>query len=399
MKKTFFIYLIFSVSFLFAQEKDMYSLSTLPLISAEDTLEYEITKLFNKGHFHGLSVAIVSDTGFVYNQQFGYSDTEKKELYNNKTLQPIASISKLFIGVSLLKAQDLGYLNINDPINKYLPFKVYNPNHPEVEITIKQLTNHTSSIKGNKIDEAYTFIANDTIIQTNSYFKEHLHQPNYHQNLETYLTKLLTPQSEYYNPKLFSKKAPGEKMNYSNIGSALCALIIERASNQDFHSFCQKHILDELGMTNSGWFAKDIDTNKLSILYHKKISVPQYHMLCNPAGGFITSSTDLGKFLMELINGYSSKGKLLKPESYDLLFDKQNKSMSNHHGVFAGIHPKHNNIGHLGGNVGVNTRLTFNTELNTGIIILINTDFSLLSQFTYVKLFDTLIKYQEQTLK
>ena len=152
-------------------------------------------------------------------------------------------------------------------------------------------------------------------------------------------------------------------------------------------------------MTNSGWFAKDIDTNKLSILYHKKISVPQYHMLCNPAGGFITSSTDLGKFLMELINGYSSKGKLLKPESYDLLFDKQNKSMSNHHGVFAGIHPKHNNIGHLGGNVGVNTRLTFNTELNTGIIILINTDFSLLSQFTYVKLFDTLIKYQEQTLK
>ncbi len=40
----------------------------------------------------------------------------------------------------------MGKLHLHDNINDHLPFKIYNPNFPNKNITIQQLVNHTSSI-------------------------------------------------------------------------------------------------------------------------------------------------------------------------------------------------------------------------------------------------------------
>src|SRR5690606_25689095 len=55
-----------------------------------------------------------------------------------------------FVGIALLKAQELGKLNLDDPVMKYLPFNVSNPDFPEEQITIRQLATHTSSITDNE---------------------------------------------------------------------------------------------------------------------------------------------------------------------------------------------------------------------------------------------------------
>jgi CubicO group peptidase (beta-lactamase class C family) len=54
------------------------------------------------------------------------------------------------VGIALLKAQELGKLNLDDPIQKYLPFKVVNPNFSQIPITIRHLATHTSSILDNE---------------------------------------------------------------------------------------------------------------------------------------------------------------------------------------------------------------------------------------------------------
>ncbi len=96
----------------------------------------EMDSLYNTGVFNGFSAAIVDTTGIVYNQGFGYADVNKKKKYTESTFINIVSISKVFIGVALLKAEEMNFVDLDDPVNKHLPFKVINPNYPNKLITI-----------------------------------------------------------------------------------------------------------------------------------------------------------------------------------------------------------------------------------------------------------------------
>ena len=94
----------------------------------------------------------------IYEKGFGFVDKTTEKAYSKHTIQNIASISKTFLGLALLKAQELGKLHLDEPINKYLPFKVQNPYYPEEEITIRQLTTHTSSITDSKYYDQKSYV-------------------------------------------------------------------------------------------------------------------------------------------------------------------------------------------------------------------------------------------------
>jgi CubicO group peptidase (beta-lactamase class C family) len=98
--------------------------------------------LYQIGIFNGFTGTVVDTSGILYNQGFGYADIAAKKPYTKQTVINIASISKVFIGVALMKAQEMGLLNLDDPINKHLPFAVSNPNFPNELITIRQLATH-----------------------------------------------------------------------------------------------------------------------------------------------------------------------------------------------------------------------------------------------------------------
>ena len=102
-----------------------------------DSLTNKINNAYNLGLLKGFSVAVVNENNILYENGFGYKDIDTTQLYSSSTVQPIASISKTLIGISLIKAVELNLLHLKDPINKYLPFKVINPNHPNNEILIE----------------------------------------------------------------------------------------------------------------------------------------------------------------------------------------------------------------------------------------------------------------------
>lgn len=99
----------------------------------QDSLSKKLFEIQNKGFINGFSVAIVNEKGTLYQKGFGFSNIENKENYNENTIQQVGSVSKTLIGIALLKAQELGKLNLDEPINKYLPFNVENPFNPEVQ--------------------------------------------------------------------------------------------------------------------------------------------------------------------------------------------------------------------------------------------------------------------------
>jgi len=344
----------------------------------------EMDSLYNQGIYNGYAVAIVDTTGVIFNKGFGFADVKNKKKYTENTIINIASISKVFIGVALLKAQEMNLIDLDDPINKHLPFKIINPNFPNEIITIRHLATHTSSVVDTDIYMETDYInKDDKAIAENLNEKYGLYYKNPSKDwvpLSKYLQKLLDKNGAFYNASTFANRKPGEVYQYSNIGAALCALVIECAAKKPFNEFTKEYIFNPLKMSSTNWFFEEIDSTKYSKLYHDDQELPYYKILSYPDGGLITSSTDLSKFLLDLIKGYIGKGVALKSNSYKELFKSQLKETAfkdkeNYNvGIFTEKELPYNVIGHSGGDPGTNTMMYFNTETKRGKIMILNTD-------------------------
>ncbi|EZH74905.1 hypothetical protein ATO12_09230 [Aquimarina atlantica] len=348
-------------------------------------LTEELNKIYSKKYINGFSVAIVNQDGILYEKGFGYSDIKGNKRYTKNTIQNIGSISKTFIGITLLKVQELGKLNLDDPVNKYLPFDVTNPYFPNESITIRQLATHTSSIR-----DPSRYDNNGYILKQKDNGKSKVNgnfrSPNEMMSKAKFLENILSKGEKWYKKSNFLKTKPGAIFKYSNVAAGLATLVIENATNQSFNEFTNEHIFKPLRMSNTGWSFAEVDFSKHSKLYVNEETELAFYQLVNyPDGGLITSSTDLGKYLTELIEGYNGNGKILNKQSYDELFRPQltdihyterNKSPYNDEynmGIFMGISAS-GQIGHTGGDPGIATHMFFNTKTKIGKLLIVNTE-------------------------
>lgn len=383
MKNICLLIILAITSFSCKQKSERVSTSEKDNVTRNETLTKNLKLAYDKGAIMGFSVAVVNEKGLIYDHGFGFTDIEQTKAYTSNTIQNIASISKTLIGVSLLKAQELGKLNMNDPINTYLPFKISNPNHPEIPILIKHLAYHTSTITD--LDEVYakSYVLMKSKHNENEGVYDYFNKPETNIPLLAFLQNSLTEDGKWFLKETFSNAKPGEKYEYSNIGAALCAMVIESATGENYRSFTKEHILKPLKMRSSGWSSKDIEVDKRSRLFaNKQKLIAEYSLITYPDGGFITSANDLGLFLSELIKGYAGAGTLLNKESYKTLFEKKrfsNGEKSEVYGVFMEfrdgfLNVKKDLIGHNGSDPGVFTAMYFDPKTKKGTVVLVNTD-------------------------
>lgn len=357
-----------------------------------DSLDMEVNTIYQQGNFNGFSVSIVNDESTLYQKGFGFSDVETKKVYTEHTIQNIASISKTLVGIALLKAQELGKLNLDDPIQKYLPFKISNPKFPQIPITVRQLATHTSSILDNEfyLSKNYFLKPNQNLTGLKLNFDdEQIFNPSDSiTTMSTFLENVLSEHGKW-NTNSFSAYKPGEIYEYSNVGTALTAFIVEQATGQEFSAFTKEHILKPLQMKDSGWTFEEVQFSKYSKLYENpKTVLPYYLSATYPDGGFITNINDLSIYLTELIKGYNGKGTILSQKSYKEYFTPQLSaahfterntqnpySESYNVGIFMGFGYT-GYIGHTGGDPGVMSMMFFDPKKNLGRIMVFNTNFS-----------------------
>ena len=233
--------------------------------SISKLLVNDLKQIYSQNHINGFSVAIVNQNGSLFEKGSGYSNRKENKKYTANTIQNIASISKTFIGITLMKAQELGYLNLNDPINDFLPFKVINPYFPNTPITIRQLATHTSSIRDPSRYEKNGYILkeeNNGEAKVNRNFRS----PNEMMNQSVFLKNILNKKGKWYKKNNFLKNNPGEIFEYSNIAAGLAALVIENAMGEPFNVLTKRYIFEPLGMSNTGWSFDEVDFNTKSFL-------------------------------------------------------------------------------------------------------------------------------------
>jgi CubicO group peptidase (beta-lactamase class C family) len=357
-----------------------------------DSLNADVNKIYRQGLFNGFAVSIVNEKSTLYQKGFGFSDVKAKKFYTENTIQNIASVSKTFVGIALLKAQELGKLNLDDPVQKYVPFKTANPNFPQTLITIRQLATHTSSILDNEfyLSKNYFLKPDQNLngVKLNFDDEQIFNPADSIIPMSVFLENVLAENGKW-NKNSFSTHKPGSIYEYSNVGTALAAFIIEKATGKTFNNFTKEYILKPLQMKDSGWSFDEVKFSQFSRLYENPDTpLPYYQSATYPDGGFITSINDLSKYLTELIKGYNGKGTILTQKSYKEYFmpqltesnfeernDKNPYSESYNTGIFMGFGYT-GYIGHTGGDPGVMSMLFFDPKNNLGRIMIFNTNFS-----------------------
>ncbi|HEX2532304.1 MAG TPA: serine hydrolase domain-containing protein [Chitinophagaceae bacterium] len=388
--------------------------TTLPPLPQRDSLTAALERLYSWGHFTGFGVAIVTGNGKVYRQGFGYAERETARPYTEKTVQNIGSVSKTVIGLALLKAQELGRLRLDDPVNRYLPFPVSHPRFPDQPITIRHLATHTSGVLDTEAYAEHNYIlkpgpnGNDTDASPGAEVR--FNAPGAALPLGGFLEKVLTPAGAWYREEGFSPHAPGNRYAYTNIGAALAAYVVEGATGVPFDVFTRKHIFGPLGMKATGWKFAGIDFTRHSRIYQAPGKpLPYYSLITYPDGNLITSVSDLCLYLSELIRGYAGRGRILSKESYAELFRPQlvdrhfgERNERNPYndgyntGIFMGISAA-GYIGHTGSDPGVGSLLFFDPRTLAGRILLVNTGFTgKESTRTFFALFDLLETHRKE---
>lgn len=379
-----------------------------------DKLVQELTDslalLARSADFNGFGVAIAGPDGVLYTDGFGKADVANNIAYTQRTMQPIASISKTFIGLALMKAQELGHLKLDDPISTYLPFAVINPHHPDVPITVRHLATHTSSIVDTDDYLHRAWILNDTndlalnlaVDITPCRFSA----PSTAVTMEEFLRRYLARDGAWYSDSAFMDQRPGARFEYSNIGSTVAALIVEKASGLAFDVFTQRYILGPLDMRSSTWHGETWPDTAITQLYRLRDGAyPRYRCITYPDGSMTTSSSDMARYMAELVKGYRGEGTLLSKAGYETYFheqltdtnfvDRATGMFTDEHniGIFMGFSSE-GYFGHTGGDPGVFSMFFVERKTGLGRYLIVNTDLE--DYADHIRIWELLGRYAER---
>lgn len=337
--------------------------------AAPDTagLTVALRRLWQGSALPGFVVAVVRPEGIAYEHGFGWADKATRQPYTPATVQGVGSVSKTLIGVALLQAQAEGKLRLDQPVNELLPFAVHNPYFPNQPITLRHLATMTAGLTD---DQAF--------------YNKHAYAKGYASALTSteYLRRTLSRQGQWYSRARFVPHAPGTYYAYSNESAALAALALEKATSQAYSAYTRRHILEPLGLADTGWSHAEVAGAPLATLYDQwGRPVAPYYTVTYPDGGLWTSAHSLARYLHSIINP-AVPGAPLPPAARDSLLRPQFAAghpprhldpAEPNQGLFWAIR-RNGTVGHTGGDAGLSSFLFFDPKTRVGKIFLTNTE-------------------------
>ena len=179
---------------------------------------------YEKGGFNG--AWLYAENGVIVSKgALGFCDPEGKLPITENTIFQLASVSKQFTAAAVMLVMRQGLLNLEDKITKFFPeLGAYEG------VTVRHLLTHTSGVP-DYFDDADWFI--------NIWKAEHRVPGN--DEIIRFLCET----------ELKPSFAPGEKLEYSNTGYNLLALLVERLSGIPYEEFLQKNIFEPAGMSST----------------------------------------------------------------------------------------------------------------------------------------------------
>ncbi len=266
--------------------------STDPFVKA---VEQELDKAF-VGNF---AMAIMKD-GMPEKEIFRSAG---KPVDKNTVFQ-VASMSKFVTAAGILKLVELGKIDLDTPVSRYLTrWKLPPGAFDNEQVTVRRLLSHTAGL-------------------TDGLGYSGFQHPDSVQTLEASLTKAADADAGV-SGMVKVGIAPNTDWKYSGGGFTLLQLIVEETSGQSFDTFMKTNLFQPLNMTSSTYLWDDSLNNRLCAFYHSdKTAAPHLYYTALAATSLHTTLSDLEVFFQLFLPG--QKGALigrgvLRPESLKLL--------------------------------------------------------------------------------
>ena len=187
----------------------------------------------------GGTVLIMKGDSILYENSWGIADTELNTAIDGNTFFNIASVSKQFTAVAIMKLHEEGKLDIyksiydvHPSVNKFLPKK----KKPFTDITVKDLMAHSSGIPDSRPRTDRNFMLTATDMESLQYMKD-LKELNF---------------------------TPGTEYEYMNPTFQLLYIMIEAASGMPFEQYMREMIFTPAGMEETLYFQADREIPRMA---------------------------------------------------------------------------------------------------------------------------------------
>jgi CubicO group peptidase (beta-lactamase class C family) len=293
-------------------------------------------------------IAIIADrSGKVhYRNVTGYADVEARKPIGEDNVFWIASMSKMFVGASIMMLVDEGKVSLDDPVTKYIPqlskwmvIEEKDADHmllkpPVRPVTIRHVLSHTSGLTG--MSELQQVGGGDSA-------------PLKARALSSVTGPL--------------QSQPGDKYVYGNQGMNIAARIVEIVSRMPYETFLQKRFFDPLGMNETTFWPSEAQIARLAGAYGPNKEKSGYargdirflakpwsdraHRYPEAAGGLFSTTHDIFRYGLMLANDGEVEGKrYLSHAAMDELRKEQTGTTKVNYSL--GYHLRNGMFGHDG---------------------------------------------------
>jgi CubicO group peptidase (beta-lactamase class C family) len=229
-------------------------------------------------HAPGLVYGIVADGKLVHVRGLGVQDTASGRAVTSDSLFRIASMSKAFTALAILKLRDEGRLSLDAAAETYVPeMKGWRyPTADSPKITVRQLLTHTAGfVEDNPWGDRQQVVPEDEF---------------------TAMLKAGVPFA----------RAPGLGMEYSNFGYATLGRIVSNVSRIPYQKYIEREIMAPLGMGSTRFdiFASPQDRRAIGYRWQDNGWVREPDMkdgAFGAMGGVETSANDYAKWVSFLL--------------------------------------------------------------------------------------------------
>ncbi|WP_199192674.1 serine hydrolase domain-containing protein [Allosphingosinicella deserti] len=294
-------------------------------------IDRALAEMVSSGRAIGVSALVFENGREVYFGTSGFADSEAKRPMARDTLAQIFSMTKPVTGVALMQLWEQGKFGLDDPLARYLPefgvTKVFAGTDaagkpilkaPDRPILIRDILRHTAGF-GYGPGESFP--------------------EQEFGRLDPIPLKLDIDLAEFGRrlaqvPLLFE---PGTRWHYS-AAVDVQALLVEKLSGQRFEDYVRDHVLQPLGMRETGWTQPEGRFGRLAAVYAKKPGgtldrVPDADnrrlnfapkTLTMGGAGLASTVDDYMRFATMLLNGGNLDGvRILKPSTVKLMATDQ----------------------------------------------------------------------------
>jgi CubicO group peptidase (beta-lactamase class C family) len=265
--------------------------AAIPFVApaAESPTDYAVAdQVFDEfrldAHVPGLVYGIVADGRLVHVAAFGVQDTESGRPVTADTLFRVASMTKAFTALTILKLRDDGLLRLDAPASEYVPeMRIWDyPTDDSPQIRVRDLLNHVGG-----------FVTDDPWGDRQTPLPE------------AEFTRLLQ------NGVPFTT-APGTRFEYSNLGYAILGRMITNVSREPYAGTITRSLLRPLGMNASGFDAEAAPAEKRALGYRWEDDAWRLEPTLGPGafgamGGLQTSASDYAKWVAFLLSAWPSR--------------------------------------------------------------------------------------------